>query len=109
MAVTSEQLRKYRRFFRIALFVSVVASIASFLWFIGTAGPSSDGTIVVSGAAVLVSLIGLVITTVTNWRRDKRDALRDKLEMERIRLENERLRRDLANSAAQTTERDGTS
>ncbi len=116
MALTTEQLRRYRKVFAWLFLISAIllALSVAYVWFAVTTRqggfPSSTISItpaiaeaitlpflvsVASLLASVVSLAGFFITTTLALRKDEREQQQAALDLEQKRLEIEKLRREL--------------
>src|SRR5687767_4189157 len=98
MAVTTERIKKYRRWFGWGF----VASLP-LLWLVLMIAWTDTIVALASFATSCATLIGLVVTTVITWRKEGRESVQTNIELEKKTLELEQLRREIGdkNAAAQ--------
>jgi hypothetical protein len=108
MALTIERLKKFRRRFAWGFAVSVVLMVMVLLFAVLLESESSflDSASLLAVASVLSSFttfIGLLVTTLITWRKERRENDHASIELEKNKLELEKLRREVAdkNIAAQ--------
>jgi hypothetical protein len=110
MAFSTERIKKYRRWF-IWLFV---LSLVMFLLLWGARneappdGPKNGGgdfNILVVGSLLTscATLIGMLVTTIVMWRKERRESEHATIDLEKNKLELEKLREEISakNAAAQ--------
>jgi hypothetical protein len=115
MTVTSERIKKYRRWFGWALAASLPLAIG-FGWWIPDLLDSlrafppppwyKDPPMLLAIGSLLTActaLMGFLITSFITWRKDRRESDHSTIELEKKKLELEQLRREIRdkNAAAQ--------
>ena len=84
------------RNYRIAFFVVFLISVIILLLFSITLGPSSELIAYVSLATSMISLIGMVLSQMIMWRKERRDSSQADFDLEKKKLEIEKLKLDIA-------------
>ena len=110
MAYSINQIKKYRRWFLWGFFASLLLSVVANLNPVVFDSPGNDTLwssrppwwfetqTVLAGGAILTSFttfIGLVVTTIITWRKERREGNLASFELEKKKLELEKLRREV--------------
>ena len=102
MAVTTIRIKKYRRWFGWG-FVASLPLLSVVL----TIGWMDTIVALASFATSCATLIGLVVTTVITWRKERRESVQANIELEKktLELELEKLRREIGDKNAVAQEK----
>ena len=105
MAFSTERIKKYRRWFIWLFVLSLVVSLV--LWVARNEArlEGGDFNILVVGSLLTscATLIGMLVTTIVTWRKERRESNHAAIDLEKKKLELEKLREEISakNAAAQ--------
>src|SRR6266850_6451680 len=105
MAFSTERIKKYRRWFIWLFVLSLVMFLV--LWVARNEArlEGGDFNILVVGSLLTscATLIGMLVTTIVTWRKERRESNHAAIDLEKKKLELEKLREEISakNAAAQ--------